>query len=68
LIISLQGTTLRKEACHFFLHGSKKSSQEIFQRINDLKRILIQETLAYEKTVPMDSISKILRKAVKTPF
>ena len=49
LLISLQGATLRKEACHFLLAESKITIDQAYKKIETLRKTLIQKLLDHEK-------------------
>lgn len=65
LLISLQGTSLRKEACHFLLDGSKITVDDAFQEIKKLKSELTQLLLIHEKEQPLSEDALTLKQAVQ---
>lgn len=65
LLIGLQGARLRKEACGFLLPGSGVTIDQAFDRINSLRKRLIEAVLEFEKKQPLSGGLKQLSRAVK---
>jgi len=65
LLINLQGTYLKKEACHFLLKDSKTTVDEVFQKITRLQESLIQKLLSYEKSQTMTDEVKALAESFR---
>lgn len=65
LIISIAGTTLRKDACKFLLPTSELTVDLAYQKIVKLQRVLLEMFLDYEKTVPLSAETKALLQSVK---
>lgn len=67
LLISLQGSVLRKEACHFLLPQSKMTPEQAYKKIEKLKKKIIALLLEYEKKQPLSPEIKALSAAIKKP-
>ncbi|MBI2067561.1 MAG: nucleotidyl transferase AbiEii/AbiGii toxin family protein [Deltaproteobacteria bacterium] len=65
MLVSLQGATLREEACHFLLDNSKANVRTAYQQIVGLQKKLIQLLLDYEKRKPLSPETKALLQAVR---
>lgn len=65
LLISLNGSRLRKEACHFLLTGSTLTVEKAYKKIAELKNTIIALLLEYEKRQPLNPEIKALAAAVR---
>lgn len=65
LLLSLKGTMLRKEACHFLLPGSKITPDEAYKKVLATQKKLIHSLLEYEKNTPLSEDESKLARAVK---
>jgi hypothetical protein len=64
LLISLQGTTLREDACHFALSGGP-SIRTIYRRITGLRKDLIAAILAFERASPPSPVERDLTQNLR---
>ena len=65
LLISLHGTILRKEACHFLLPNSLSTVEQTYKKITTLQNKLIDLLIDFEKKNPYLPEVESLAKAVK---
>lgn len=65
LLISLKGTNLRQEACHFLLPGSSLTVAQVYRNITALRDRLIRKLLDYEKSLPPSEEVKTLSRSVR---
>lgn len=65
LLISLEGALLRKEACRFLLPKSAITIAQAYKKIENLRKILIQKLLDYEKTLPPSEQAVGIRQTLK---
>lgn len=65
LLISLQGATLRKEACHFLPEGSDITADQAYQKVLNLRKFLIKTLLEFEKKLPPSSDAQALKAEIK---
>lgn len=65
LLISLNGTALRKEACDFAIPSSGMTTDKAYQIIKRLKSRLIKNLLEYEEKSPPSEMVKELMKSAK---
>ncbi|MBI5299438.1 MAG: nucleotidyl transferase AbiEii/AbiGii toxin family protein [Deltaproteobacteria bacterium] len=65
LLISLQGGTLHKEACHFLLPKSSMTVAEAYKKIIALRETLIEKLMVYQKKLSLSNDAKALAQAVK---
>lgn len=65
LLISLQGSVLRKEACQFLPKSSSLTVNDVYDAIINLKKQLIQNLLDYEKKGPGSEGVISLKEAVR---
>ncbi len=64
LLISLQGSILRKDACHFLVPSSPITIDAAYKKIINLRKKLITCLREYEKSQPQTNESKILSQAI----
>lgn len=62
LLISLNGSRLREEACHFLLKGSSLKPKDVLKVIEALRKKLISELKRHEKTLGLDPDSTDIKK------
>jgi len=65
LLISLQGTILRKSACSFLLPNSSLNENSVYKKITKLQKHFIQLLFAYEKKEPPLSESEAIIESFK---
>lgn len=65
LLISLQGTRLRKEACHFLLPHDSLSVEETFKKIIRFKEELTTRLLDYEKKISLSQVAQAITQSVR---
>jgi len=65
LLISIRGTRLKKEHCHFLPEKSPLTVEEVYQKIVSLQKKFIKELLDYEKTLPLSEEVRALSQALK---
>lgn len=65
LLVSLQGTTSREEACHFLLPNAPEKPSDVLRRIESLRKRLIKELRDYEKTEPLSPAAHALKQSMK---
>lgn len=65
LLISLQGSVLRRDACHFLLKNSAHGLDDAYRTITALKKTLLERLLAHEKKIPLSQSAESLCQAVR---
>ena len=65
MLISLQGSILRKEACAFILPKSQLTAEEVYKLITALRQKFIQRLLVYEKNQAASPEIQTLEKSFK---
>jgi hypothetical protein len=65
LLISLGGTTLRREACGFLLADSPLTVVQVFHRIRVLRQDLIDRILRHQSTQPLSAAAAAIRHSLK---
>lgn len=65
MLISLQGATLRKEACHFLLQDSTSAVDAAYKKVVALHKRLKETLLNYEKKEPLPMDAAAIEASVK---
>lgn len=65
LIISLQGTVLREEACRFLLSPSAEAVKKTYKRLLELKKEILSSLLEFEKKQRPSKIVQALSQSVR---